>query len=299
MELIQKGTTKPKSKVLYLIIAFFISSISIVGLYFLIQGTFRIGIGMKPSSVANKSLATIKYAGTYEIVDENGTQAMVKFYPETDNKILFYYEITSGGPQYRSGAISGRATLTNNTALSDPFTSEDYLSDCSLIFIFNDNSVSIDKFSSCGMGDISLIENTTLILKSNEIPKHFINLYNGEIYFFSNFDSNPQISCFDLIEDLVKSSNIDKKYILASDNEYFIHDLDFDVKNNEFYMIVKEMYSGEENPRDLLITTLKLNVDKGTLIATDVPLLDTDSVPEPILLTYDKSKFDFVKNICH
>jgi hypothetical protein len=129
---------------------------------------------------------TIKYAGVYEQTGgvDGISPGTLMVYPETDNKILFYLDISAGPPAYNMGSLYGRLVVVDDEGF---FNRQYIFSDipCRIIFEFRKDSIqliSIDDQTGCGFGH-SVFADGLFLRRSTEIPEYFVNGDREKVFF--------------------------------------------------------------------------------------------------------------------
>lgn len=122
-----------------------------------------------------KSIVSVKkYGGIYENSYDGNGYSSISIYPETENNILFYVEISFGAPSYNSGALYGRVEFQNGTGTF--YTKNDYdETGCKLIFKYTDKGLTIKTIASesnCHFGNGVAVDGF-YSKRSEVIPDYF------------------------------------------------------------------------------------------------------------------------------
>jgi hypothetical protein len=133
------------------------------------------------------NLKTSKYAGVYQygISPEKGPTGMITIYPESDDTILFFLDISRGAPSYNMGNMYDRVKIKSGKGVYfNKF--EDYDNNCKFSFIFSNNTLvikTIDNSMDCGFGGNVFADGKYKKTSSAKYDR-FTDM-TGKIYYFS------------------------------------------------------------------------------------------------------------------
>ena len=137
--------------------------------------------------ITNNNLQTAKYAGVYEYGDspEKGPTGQITVYPESDNTILFYLDISDGAPSYNMGNLYARVKIKSNKGIY--YTKyEEYENACKFSFVFAGDKLTLKTINGCS--DCEFGGNVFVDGKYNKVKNtkfdHFIDM-TGKKYFFN------------------------------------------------------------------------------------------------------------------
>jgi hypothetical protein len=132
------------------------------------------------------SIKTLKYAGKYTYGEnaEKGPVGSIFIYPESDSTILFFIDISRGAPSYNMGQMYDRLIIVNNKGYYSSNVEGDEKG-CKWLLTIENKVLTIetlDESHSCGFGGNVYADNHYK-LKSNKIPKYFIDGHNHKVFF--------------------------------------------------------------------------------------------------------------------
>lgn len=124
--------------------------------------------------------------GNLKLGERSGT---IYVYPDSENSIVFYLDLSRGAPSYNSGSLLGKAILDKNKKDTFVYYSDvfDFNKDdvCNFKITFTPKEASIitvnDKIN-CGFG-YGVNADGVFIKQSNEIPVYYISGEGEKIYF--------------------------------------------------------------------------------------------------------------------
>lgn len=155
-----------------------------------------ISCGEKALNEEKQILTAYDIAGTYEFGSdqENESVGLLKVYPLSSNKALFYVQVCIGPPAYNLGDIFGEISSNENNG-------EFYLDesntpyDCKFKFNFTNKEVKIITENDCSFGGNGVSVDYTFFKKNNRIPSNFTN-YAKSNYLFDEVDVKSYYSGF-------------------------------------------------------------------------------------------------------
>lgn len=153
--------------------------------------------GEKALNEEKQILTAYDIAGTYEFGSdqENESVGLLKVYPLSSNKALFYVRVCIGPPAYNLGDIFGEISSKENNG-------EFYLDesntpyDCKFKFNFTNKEVKIITENDCSFGGNGVSVDYTFFKKNNRIPSNFTD-YNDITFLFDEVDVKSYYSRFD------------------------------------------------------------------------------------------------------
>jgi hypothetical protein len=137
--------------------------------------------------ITSINLEVVKYAGVYSYGDspEKGPTGQITIYPESDDSILFYIDISRGAPSYNMGNLYDRVKIKSNKGIYY-VKYEENDNPCSFSFIFTSDKLTIktenDGFD-CGFGGNVSVDGSYYKVKNAKFD-HFIDM-TGTKYFFN------------------------------------------------------------------------------------------------------------------
>lgn len=138
-------------------------------------------------SCQNSNLETAKYAGVYKYGDnpENGPTGQITVFPESDDTILFFMDISRGAPSYNMGNLYDRVKIKSDKGTY--YTKFEYSeSPCNFSLSFSDNKLTIRTKKNgydCGFGGNVTADGEYFKVENAEFDS-FIDM-TGEKYFFN------------------------------------------------------------------------------------------------------------------
>jgi hypothetical protein len=138
-------------------------------------------------SCQNTNLKTAKYAGVYEYGDspENGPTGQITVYPESDDSILFFMDISRGAPSYNMGNLYDRVKIKSNKGTY--YAKYEYGENpCNFSLFFSGDKLIIKTKKNgydCGFGGNVIADGVYNKVKSAEFDS-FMDM-TGEKYFFN------------------------------------------------------------------------------------------------------------------
>jgi hypothetical protein len=133
------------------------------------------------------TLQVAQYAGVYSYgaSPEKGPTGQITIYPESDDSILFYIDISRGAPSYNMGNLYDRVTIKSNKGIYNVRYDEND-NPCSFSFVFTSDKLTIktenDGFD-CGFGGNVSVDGVYYKVKNAKFD-HFIDM-TGTTYFFN------------------------------------------------------------------------------------------------------------------
>jgi hypothetical protein len=132
-------------------------------------------------------LKTAKYAGVYNYGDspEKGPTGQITVYPESDDFILFYIDISRGAPSYSMGNHYDRVKIKSNKGIYY-IKYEENDNPCSFSFVFAGDQLiikTVKEGSECGFGGNVFVDGEYYKVKHAKFD-HFIDM-TGTKYFFA------------------------------------------------------------------------------------------------------------------
>ncbi len=133
------------------------------------------------------TLQTTKYAGVYSygVSPEKGPTGQITIYPESDDSILFYIDISRGAPSYNMGNLYDRVKIKSNKGMYY-VRYEENENPCSFSFVFTSDKLIIKTEKNgfdCGFGGNVSVDGEYYKVKNAKFD-HFIDM-TGTKYFFS------------------------------------------------------------------------------------------------------------------
>jgi hypothetical protein len=137
--------------------------------------------------IPNNTLHTSKYAGVYKYGDnaDKGPTGQITVYPESDDTILFYIDISRGAPSFNMGNLYDRVKIKSNKGIYY-VKYEENDNACHFSFIFTDGKLIINTLNNgfdCGFGGNVNVDGEYYKLKNAKFD-HFIDM-TGTKYFFN------------------------------------------------------------------------------------------------------------------
>lgn len=137
--------------------------------------------------IGDNNLQTAKFAGVYKYGDspEKGPTGQITIYPESDNSILFYIDISRGAPSYNMGNLYARVKIKSNKGIYY-VKYEENENPCSFTLVFTKDKLTIKTAKDgydCGFGGNVIVDGKYYKVKNAKFD-NFIDM-TGTKYFFA------------------------------------------------------------------------------------------------------------------
>lgn len=137
--------------------------------------------------ITENNFQTTKYAGVYKYGDspEKGPTGQIIIYPESDDSLLFYIDISRGAPSYNMGNLYDRVKIKSNKGIYY-VKYEENDNACNFSFVFTGDKLTIKTVNGgndCGFGGNVSVDGQYYKVKNAKFD-YFIDM-TGEKYFFN------------------------------------------------------------------------------------------------------------------